>query len=213
MTTQNDKDVLNSILNPNLPLGEGVFDPEETAEEVVDEELSDERVKDLESEAVKTAEKGDIAKALELFDQVVHTKSPSQISQSLLFQIISLSPNRPASYNNRAQCLRLAGRPDAALLDLNKAVQLSGGGRGKAGSAALCQRGVLHRREGRDDDAVTDFKAAAEEGSGFAKTMLVEMNPYAAMCNAMLRNVFTSMAKGGDPESLMANNLKPNSNG
>ena len=72
MTTQNDKDVLNSILNPNLPLGEGVFDPEETAEEVVDEELSDERVKDLESEAVKTAEKGDIAKALELFDQVVH---------------------------------------------------------------------------------------------------------------------------------------------
>merc|ERR1712012_275367 len=149
-----------------------------------------------ESEAVKTAEKGDIAKALELFDQ-----------------IIFLSPNRPASYNNRAQCLRLAGRPDAALLDLNKAVQLSGGGRSKAGSAALCQRGVLHRREGRDDDAVTDFKAAAEEGSGFAKTMLVEMNPYAAMCNAMLRNVFTSMAKGGDPESLMANSLKPNSNG
>ena len=38
--------------------------------------------------------------------------------------------------------------------------------------------------------------------------MLVEMNPYAAMCNAMLRNVFTSMASGGDPEQLMATNLK-----
>ena len=63
-------------------------------------------------------------------------------------------------------------------------------------------------QEGRDDDALTDFKAAASEGSGFAKTMLVEMNPYAAMCNAMLRNVFTAMATGGDSEQLMANNLK-----
>ena len=63
-------------------------------------------------------------------------------------------------------------------------------------------------QEGRDDDAATDFKVAAAEGSGFAKSMLVEMNPYAAMCNAMLRNVFTSMASGGDPEQLMASNLK-----
>ena len=63
-------------------------------------------------------------------------------------------------------------------------------------------------QEGRDDDALTDFKAAASEGSGFAKTMLVEMNPYAAMCNAMLRNVFTAMATGDDSEQLMANNLK-----
>ena len=42
-------------------------------------------------------------------------------------------------------------------------------------------------QEGRDDDALVDFQAAAAEGSGFAKSMLVEMNPYAAMCNAMLR--------------------------
>lgn len=63
-------------------------------------------------------------------------------------------------------------------------------------------------QEGRDDDAAADFKLAAAEGSGFAKSMLVEMNPYAAMCNAMLRNVFTSMASGGDPEQLMASNLK-----
>ena len=38
--------------------------------------------------------------------------------------------------------------------------------------------------------------------------MLVEMNPYAAMCNAMLRNVFTAMASGGDSEKLMENNIK-----
>ena len=32
-----------------------------------------------------------------------------------------------------------------------------------------------------------DFRAAAALGSGFAKSKLVELNPYAAMCNAMLR--------------------------
>ena len=55
---------------------------------------------------------------------------------------------------------------------------------------------------------MTDFKAAAKEGSGFAKSMLVEMNPYAAMCNAMLKNVFTSMAEGKNTSEVMENNLK-----
>ena len=67
-----------------------------------------------------------------------------------LVQVVSLAPLRPSSYNNRAQALRLAGRPDQALEDLNKAIQLSKG-EGRAGSAALCQRGVLYRkvRQGR----------------------------------------------------------------
>ena len=58
---------------------------------------------------------------------------------------------------------------------------------------------------------MTDFKAAAKEGSGFAKSMLVEMNPYAAMCNAMLKNVFTSMAEGKNTSEVMENNLKSKS--
>merc|ERR1712083_61146 len=188
MTTQNDREVLNSILNPNLPLGEGLFDPEEkVAEEKSDKD--DDKVKDLEAEAVKAAEAGDVRKALEIFDKVV-----------------SLAPDRPSSYNNRAQALRLAGRPDSALADLDKAIQLSKG-KGRSGSSALCQRGVLNRQEGRDDDALNDFKAAAAEGSGFAKSMLVEMNPYAAMCNAMLKNVFTSMAEGRNATDIMEKNL------
>jgi len=188
MTTQNDREVLNSILNPNLPLGEGLFDPEEkVAEEKSDKD--DAKVKDLEAEAVKAAEAGDVKKALDIFDKVV-----------------SLAPDRPSSYNNRAQALRLAGRPDSALKDLDKAIQLSQG-KGRSGSSALCQRGVLNRKEGRDDDALDDFKAAAAEGSGFAKSMLVEMNPYAAMCNAMLKNVFTSMAEGRNTTEIMEKNL------
>ena len=66
---------MNSILNPNLPLGEGLFDPEEkVAEEKSDKD--DDKVKDLEAEAVKAAEAGDVRKALEIFDKVhsVHLK-------------------------------------------------------------------------------------------------------------------------------------------
>ena len=89
----------------------------------------------------------------------------------------------------------------------HRAIQLSQG-KGRAGTSALCQRGVLHRREGRDDDAVQDFKTAADGGSGYAKAMVVEMNPYAAMCNAMLKNVFTALQQGADTDVVMENNLK-----
>ena len=122
-------------------------------------------------------------------------------------QLVELNPGRPSSYNNRAQALRMVGRPDAALKDLDTAIELSKG-KGKAGSNALCQRGVLLRKEGRDDEAMENFKTAAENGSGFAKAMLVEMNPYAAMCNAMLKNVFTALQEGEDTDVIMENNLK-----
>merc|ERR1719481_838256 len=189
MATPSDRQVLNSILNPTLPLGEAVYDPEEQVEDEVTREDSKD-VLDTEQSAVRAAEQGDLAEALKLFDR-----------------LLTLDPNRPSSYNNRAQALRLTGRTDSALKDLNKAIELSAG-KGKAGTSALCQRGVLHRREGRDDDAMDDFKIAAENGSGFAKAMLVEMNPYAAMCNAMLRNVFTALQEGQDTDVIMENNLK-----
>ena len=95
----------------------------------------------------------------------------------------------------------------SALRDLQRAIDLSRG-RGRAGTSALCQRGVLHRREGRDDDAMEDFKTAADNGSGYAKAMLVEMNPYAAMCNAMLKNVFTALQEGGQEDLVMEKNLQ-----
>ena len=120
---------------------------------------------------------------------------------------MGLKPERAASYNNRAQALRLAGRPESAMKDLDMAIRLSQG-KGKAGSSALCQRGVLLRKEGRDDDAIEDFKKAATHGSGFAKAMVVEMNPYAAMCNAMLKNVFTALQEGAETDALMEKNLK-----
>ena len=71
MSTENDRDVLNSLLNPNLPLGEGVFDPEQQApQSLAEAAYEDQNVKELESRAVKAAEEGYLSKALELFDEV-----------------------------------------------------------------------------------------------------------------------------------------------
>ena len=87
---------------------------------------------------------------------------------------MGLNPERAASYNNRAQALRLAGRPESAMKDLDMAVRLSQG-KGKAGSSALCQRGVLLRKEGRDDDAIEDFKKAATQVRHLISQLI---NPY-----------------------------------
>ena len=71
MSTENDRDVLNSLLNPNLPLGEGVFDPDQQVPQSPSEaDYDDQNVKRLETEAVKAAEEGDLGKALEMFDEV-----------------------------------------------------------------------------------------------------------------------------------------------
>jgi len=79
-----------------------------------------------------------------------------------------------------------------ALRDLDLAVELSEA-KGKAGVQALCQRGVLYRSMEQDNKAKEDFMRAAKAGSSFAKAQLVALNPYAAMCNAMLREVTSKM--------------------
>ena len=80
---------------------------------------------------------------------------------SLLTQAIEAAPQRPSCYNNRAQILRLQGRSDEALLDLDKALGLSGA-RGRTGSQALVQRASIHRKDGREDDAIADFRVAIQ---------------------------------------------------
>jgi hypothetical protein len=76
----------------------------------------------------------------------------------------------------------------AAVADLNEAISLSEG-RGRSACQAFCQRGIMNRKEGHDDLARLDFEVAARLGSQFAKTQLVELNPYAALCNQMLHDV------------------------
>ena len=58
--------------------------------------------------------------------------------------------------------------------------------------------GMIYRLEGRDDLARCDFDSASQLGSKFAKSALAAMNPYAAMCNQMLKNVFTALEQGSE---------------
>ncbi|XP_059623012.1 tetratricopeptide repeat protein 36 homolog [Phlebotomus argentipes] len=180
-----DKAVLDSIFNP-FQIGGGA---EQGVDWNFDEGLSDD-VQDpyeeptpevqesvrREIQAIKLAECGDLAKAVDVFSSA-----------------IEVAPTRRAPWNNRAQAYRLLGNDQAALADLEMALQLSGG-TGRTGCRALCQRGLLHRKNGDDDAARDDFKAATNLGSKFARGQLIEMNPYAALCNQMLRDAFQKLS-------------------
>ncbi|KAJ6647900.1 Tetratricopeptide repeat protein 36 like [Pseudolycoriella hygida] len=109
-----------------------------------------------------------------------------------LFQAaIDAAPFRPSVYNNRAQTMRLLNDDAGALSNLNKALELAPAGRTKC--QALCQRGLLFRKQEKINDAKLDFTEAAKLGSKFARSQLIEINPYAALCNQMLREAFDKL--------------------
>lgn len=156
-----------------------------------------EQVRELELQGVSAAESGDVSVALERFGEAIR-----------------LLPERASGYNNRAQALRLCGdvagerrrggwvvggpvtplsaptpltplsRP-GALRDLDMAIRLSRG-RGRAACQSFVQRGLIHRLQGRQEDARRDWEQAARLGSPFARRQLVLLNPYSALCNQML---------------------------
>ncbi|XP_063605475.1 tetratricopeptide repeat protein 36 homolog [Penaeus indicus] len=180
MASAGDRAILNSIFNPLLPVGECVF------EEDIPKELKDPddaspdcaEAKEQEVLGVKAAEAGDVEGALVHFNRA-----------------IEITSYRPSGYNNRAQALRLQGKVEEAMADLNTAIELSKG-KGRAACQAFTQRAMIHRLQGNDDLAREDFQAASNLGSEFAKAQLVQMNPYAALCNKMLHDVFSKLQRG-----------------
>ncbi|KAG8234068.1 hypothetical protein J437_LFUL013564 [Ladona fulva] len=190
MASKRDQEILNCIFNPLQPMGESFFNdsPADDLEAELYErkltildEVESENIKEakkLEIEGVKAAENGKTAEAIDIFSKA-----------------IQVAPTRPSGYNNRAQAYRLLEKDSEAMLDLNNAINLSQG-KGHAARQAFCQRGMLLRKEGKDPEAKTDFEKAANLGSDFAKAQVVEMNPYAALCNMMLHDVFTKLQRG-----------------
>ncbi|GAB6019937.1 Tetratricopeptide repeat protein 36 [Chamberlinius hualienensis] len=171
MSTYNDRCVLNMIFNPNLPfLDENSSDEVDDSPMEVPQSDSVVRAKELEISGIKLAEEN-IDAAIEAFTSA-----------------IELTPHRASCYNNRAQAYRLQGNDQAALDDLNRAIELSDG-KGSVAAMSLCQRALLERLSGKDEAAQTDFEAAAMLGNSFAKSMTVQLNPYAALCNQMLSQV------------------------
>ncbi|XP_049873085.1 tetratricopeptide repeat protein 36 homolog [Pectinophora gossypiella] len=171
--SERDRAVLRSIFDPTATIAADVVDdgdsfPEESEEqsEAYKESAS------ICAEGVKLAEAGKLDEALKSLNKA-----------------IEVAPDRAETYNNRAQLLRLLQRDDDAMADLDRALELTADKRSRARALALCQRGVLLRRRGDTDNARAAFTEAAKLGSGFAKKQVVELNPYAALCNQMLSQV------------------------
>ncbi|KYQ57647.1 Tetratricopeptide repeat protein 36 like protein [Trachymyrmex zeteki] len=174
--SEGDKAVLKTIFDPFQPLGPSDFSDfsvfqeiEET--DVFEEDRLESDVLDIIKKAIVCAEAKNFDECFRLFDQALEK-----------------APKSPSILNDRAQALRLANRHKEALKDLHLAVELSEG-KGRVGIQALCQRGALYRWMEQDDKAREDFTRAAKAGSSFAKSQLVALNPYAAMCNAMLQKM------------------------
>ncbi|CAI2330643.1 unnamed protein product [Caenorhabditis sp. 36 PRJEB53466] len=179
MTTSHDRAVLNQILNPLMPTSDsGVGEVHLEADNVQHEGYADSQ--QLQNEGVALAESGKVTEALEKFSSAIAT-----------------CPLNPSAFNNRAQAYRLLQKPEEALQDLNEALRLAGP-KSKTACQAFVQRASIFRLQGDDEKARTDFASAAELGSSFAKMQLVALNPYAAMCNKMLAEVFEKVKTGKD---------------
>ncbi|XP_068150094.1 tetratricopeptide repeat protein 36 homolog [Drosophila tropicalis] len=175
----NDQQVLESIFNP-LELSSSISSQVHPESELtdIDTDLEPElasSVRKLELQAVRLTEEGDIDKALAIFDEALKLTEKA----SLL--------------NNRAQALLLARRDEDALEDLNRALIVATDQQIRTKCHAHCQRGVLHRKLDNLDKARDDFESAAKLGSKFAREQLVEINPFAALCNQMLRQAFDQL--------------------
>ncbi|KAK4035833.1 tetratricopeptide repeat protein 36 [Daphnia magna] len=179
MATSNDRAILNSIINPLLPSDEFVSHnvvQDDTAD--TDDSEGVKMAKEFEKQGVIFAESGRMDQALEMFGKAV-----------------DCSPMWASAYNNRAQALRLLKRNEEAMKDLDTAIELSHG-KGKAACQAYCQRAMLHHYTGNEDLALMDWESASNLGSQFAKNQLTQKNPYAALCNKMLHDVFNNLRQG-----------------
>lgn len=118
----------------------------------------------------------------------------------MLNELITQRPDCASALNNRAQVLQLLGRLDLAIQDLEQAIALCDQTSDKRSrqtlAQALCQRALLHRLNGKDEECRQDFGQAARLGSEFARKQLIQLNPYAALCNQMLGQMLNNVRQG-----------------
>ncbi|KAG5899039.1 hypothetical protein JTB14_000063 [Gonioctena quinquepunctata] len=168
--SEHDNTILNCVFNPHLPLD--VSNASEILEDQEDLIPEIEESRRLEVEAIHLAENGNLNEALNLINKA-----------------LDITPHRPSLYNNRANIYQYLRKFEDAFNDVTKAIELITDKHKKTKCLAYCQRGILHRRAEREELARADFEIAAKMGNNFAKGQLVELNPYAALCNQMLRQV------------------------
>lgn len=80
-----------------------------------------------------------------------------------------------------------------ALDDLQKAIELSHETHPLTKCRAYCQRGIIKRKVNDTEGARDDYNEAAKLGSKFARQQLVDINPYAQLCNQMVKQLLTDL--------------------
>ncbi|XP_074036087.1 tetratricopeptide repeat protein 36 homolog [Leptinotarsa decemlineata] len=170
--SEHDNTILNCIFNPHLPPEDNISYPPEKLEDKEDSTSEVEESKKLEIQAIQLAENGKLTEALNLINKA-----------------IQITPYRPSLFNNRANIYQYLRKFEDALNDATKAINLSTDKYKRTLCLAYCQRGILHRKAENMEMAREDFENAAKMGNDFAKKQLIELNPYAALCNQMLRQV------------------------
>lgn len=210
-TTSNN--TTNSNPNPNPNTNTNTNTNTKTSAPALPVELSpnDLQAIELEKRAIDDTEK-----SLKL-DQTTHGLQKEQLLQQAkarLENAITLAPKRASLYNNLAQVLRLlesvlklndptVNFTNQIFEKLNTSIELSTSSCATTATdlnnakQAYTQRAIMHQLLGDLETAQLDHEKAAELGSDFSKKELVNINPYAAMCNAMLSEV---MAKLSDPQ-------------
>lgn len=185
MEVSHDDAILNFIFNPAAGLSSHA--PVPNTQEIDPVLL---KAKKLEVDAVTSAEKN-----TENLDETI----------KLLTQAIELVPDYASAYNNRAQAYRLKENYDAALIDLNKAIELSsaamqtsnGQQREKERSVlkqALAQRVALKKKQGDVAGAEEDRKRLTE--------LTTPDNYYAKLCNETIQHVLANYRDYQDMDDL-----------
>eukprot|EP01147_Barroeca_monosierra_P008682 gene8682-1074_t len=177
-----EDDVLEAIFNPEMPFGSATKEPELHGldEEALEDAGDEQRLREKEREGVKLAEDGRLEEALEVFNVVINER-----------------PNRGSGYNNRAQVYQIKGDKESAMKDLNRAIEecpLTT----RVAQQAYAQRAILKRLSDDTDGARKDFEMAGKYGNVWARHEAVKLNPYAALCNQMLRQAVNKLS-GNQP--------------
>ncbi|KAJ3215106.1 Tetratricopeptide repeat protein 36 [Dinochytrium kinnereticum] len=174
MAASRDEQVLDIIFNPDkeLVLPDEGSEPLNPYPQPSQEVLA--QLKSLEREAVSFAEKGKVDDAIQSFTKC-----------------IELWPTYASAYNNRAQARRMNGDKEGSLKDLDLAITF-GVGDAKTLKQAYSQRGFLKRHLGDEAGANVDFAEGAKYGNELAKAA-VKNNPYAKMCNAMVKEAMAKL--------------------
>ena len=172
-----EEDVLEAIFNPEMPFGSATKEPDMHGPADAKEDTEEEQqMREKERAAIKLAEEGRLEDALAAFTAIINE-----------------DPKRASGYNNRAQVYQMKGDKDLALKDLNTAIdecELST----RVAQQAYAQRGILKRLKDDTEGARKDLETAGHYGNAWARHEATKLNPYAALCNQMLKQAMDQLS-------------------